>query len=199
MVLTRQYCKHHGYHSRILCREKCADHWSNRLHGQGNVLLQLNRQVADDTNSKRHGKLREPSGAFMSTSERNPHRLLYHTQQSLYVLTFKSLEKKDSVLEQHLLPSLLFLLWTKWSNTYNWDGMMLMRINELFQRRTNVLIIIKVLLEKLLRSCPRVKTIYVMVRSKAGQSPKARIVDMISCKVRSRLCSCSYYLFSFYM
>lgn len=45
---------------------------------------------------------------------------------------------------------------------------------------------IKVLLEKLLRSCPGVKAVYVMVRSKAGQSPKARIVDMVSCKVSSR-------------
>jgi len=42
----------------------------------------------------------------------------------------------------------------------------------------------KVLLEKLLRSCPGVKGVYVMVRSKAGQSPEARIADMINCKVR---------------
>ncbi|XP_029010132.1 fatty acyl-CoA reductase 1 isoform X2 [Betta splendens] len=45
----------------------------------------------------------------------------------------------------------------------------------------------KVLLEKLLRSCPGVKSVYVMVRSKAGQSPKARIVDMISSKLFDRL------------
>uniref|UniRef100_A0A672ZYH9 Fatty acyl-CoA reductase n=1 Tax=Sphaeramia orbicularis TaxID=375764 RepID=A0A672ZYH9_9TELE len=45
----------------------------------------------------------------------------------------------------------------------------------------------KVLLEKLLRSCPGVKDVYVMVRSKAGQSPQARIVDMISCKLFERL------------
>uniref|UniRef100_A0A3Q3SBH0 Fatty acyl-CoA reductase n=1 Tax=Mastacembelus armatus TaxID=205130 RepID=A0A3Q3SBH0_9TELE len=45
----------------------------------------------------------------------------------------------------------------------------------------------KVLLEKLLRSCPGVKAVYVMVRSKAGQSPQARIVDMINCKLFERL------------
>lgn len=47
--------------------------------------------------------------------------------------------------------------------------------------------LLKVLLEKLLRSCPGVKTVYAMVRSKAGQSPEARIADMINCKVRSGL------------
>lgn len=47
--------------------------------------------------------------------------------------------------------------------------------------------LLKVLLEKLLRSCPGVKAVYVMVRSKAGQSPKARIADMINCKVRRGL------------
>ncbi|XP_056271904.1 fatty acyl-CoA reductase 1-like isoform X2 [Pseudoliparis swirei] len=45
----------------------------------------------------------------------------------------------------------------------------------------------KVLLEKLLRSCPGVKGVYVMVRSKAGQSPEARIADMINCKLFERL------------
>ncbi|XP_054886797.1 fatty acyl-CoA reductase 1 isoform X3 [Poeciliopsis prolifica] len=45
----------------------------------------------------------------------------------------------------------------------------------------------KVLLEKLLRSCPEVKTVYVMVRSKAGQSPQARVADMINCKLFERL------------
>ncbi|KAM4572828.1 fatty acyl-CoA reductase 1 isoform 2-T2 [Odontesthes bonariensis] len=45
----------------------------------------------------------------------------------------------------------------------------------------------KVLLEKLLRSCPEVRAIYVMVRSKAGQSPKARIADMINSKLFERL------------
>jgi len=33
----------------------------------------------------------------------------------------------------------------------------------------------KVLLEKLLRSCPKVKAVYVLVRPKAGQTPEARI------------------------
>ncbi|XP_069383831.1 fatty acyl-CoA reductase 1 isoform X2 [Paralichthys olivaceus] len=45
----------------------------------------------------------------------------------------------------------------------------------------------KVLLEKLLRSCPEVKTVFVMVRSKAGQCPKDRIADMINCKLFERL------------
>ncbi|XP_034541660.1 fatty acyl-CoA reductase 1 isoform X2 [Notolabrus celidotus] len=45
----------------------------------------------------------------------------------------------------------------------------------------------KVLLEKLLRSCPEVKTVYVMVRSKAGQSPQARITEMINCKLFERV------------
>ncbi|XP_029908864.1 fatty acyl-CoA reductase 1 isoform X1 [Myripristis murdjan] len=45
----------------------------------------------------------------------------------------------------------------------------------------------KVLLEKLLRSCPGVKVVYVMVRPKAGQSPHARIADMINCKLFERL------------
>ncbi|AWP08957.1 putative fatty acyl-CoA reductase 2 [Scophthalmus maximus] len=45
----------------------------------------------------------------------------------------------------------------------------------------------KVLLEKLLRSCPEVKAVYVMVRSKAGQSPQARIADMINCKLFEKL------------
>ncbi|XP_077938452.1 fatty acyl-CoA reductase 1-like isoform X2 [Gasterosteus aculeatus] len=45
----------------------------------------------------------------------------------------------------------------------------------------------KVLLEKLLRSCPGVKSVYVMVRSKAGQSPEVRIADMVNCKLFERL------------
>ncbi|XP_047451727.1 fatty acyl-CoA reductase 1 isoform X1 [Mugil cephalus] len=45
----------------------------------------------------------------------------------------------------------------------------------------------KVLLEKLLRSCPEVGAVYVMVRSKGGQSPKVRIADMINCKLFERL------------
>ncbi|XP_022053034.1 fatty acyl-CoA reductase 1 isoform X2 [Acanthochromis polyacanthus] len=45
----------------------------------------------------------------------------------------------------------------------------------------------KVLLEKLLRSCPDVGSVYVLVRSKAGQNPQERISDMISCKLFERL------------
>ncbi|KAI4894800.1 hypothetical protein NFI96_017097 [Prochilodus magdalenae] len=45
----------------------------------------------------------------------------------------------------------------------------------------------KVLLEKLLRSCPGVKAAYVLVRPKASQSPSARIADMINCKLFDRL------------
>ncbi|XP_075898692.1 fatty acyl-CoA reductase 1 isoform X1 [Nelusetta ayraudi] len=45
----------------------------------------------------------------------------------------------------------------------------------------------KVLLEKLLRSCPGVNAAYVMVRPKAGQSPHARISDMVNCKLFERL------------
>ncbi|XP_062856189.1 fatty acyl-CoA reductase 1 isoform X1 [Trichomycterus rosablanca] len=45
----------------------------------------------------------------------------------------------------------------------------------------------KVLLEKLLRSCPAIKSAYVLVRPKAGQSPSARITDMINCRLFDRL------------
>uniref|UniRef100_A0A673GLE2 Fatty acyl-CoA reductase n=1 Tax=Sinocyclocheilus rhinocerous TaxID=307959 RepID=A0A673GLE2_9TELE len=45
----------------------------------------------------------------------------------------------------------------------------------------------KVLLEKLLRSCPGVKAAYVLVRPKAGHAPEARIADMINCKLFDRL------------
>lgn len=41
----------------------------------------------------------------------------------------------------------------------------------------------KVLLEKLLRSCPAIKSAYVLVRPKAGQSSSARVTDMINCRV----------------
>ena len=51
----------------------------------------------------------------------------------------------------------------------------------------------KVLLEKLLRSCPGVEAVYVLVRHKAGQNPQARIADMINCKVSycTLLCTCT--------
>lgn len=41
----------------------------------------------------------------------------------------------------------------------------------------------KVLLEKLLRSCPKVKAVYALVRHKAGQTPEERIEEITSCKV----------------
>ncbi|KAM9278658.1 fatty acyl-CoA reductase 1 isoform 2-T3 [Morus bassanus] len=45
----------------------------------------------------------------------------------------------------------------------------------------------KVLLEKLLRSCPKVKAVYVLVRHKAGQTPEARVEEITSCKLFDRL------------
>lgn len=42
----------------------------------------------------------------------------------------------------------------------------------------------KVLVEKLLRSCPDVKALYLLVRPKAGQSMQQRVSDMMACKVR---------------
>uniref|UniRef100_A0A670XYK8 Fatty acyl-CoA reductase n=1 Tax=Pseudonaja textilis TaxID=8673 RepID=A0A670XYK8_PSETE len=45
----------------------------------------------------------------------------------------------------------------------------------------------KVLLEKLLRSCPRVKAIYVLVRYKAGKTSQERVEEMINCKLFDRL------------
>lgn len=47
----------------------------------------------------------------------------------------------------------------------------------------------KVLVEKLLRSCPEVKALYILVRPKAGQSMQQRVSDMMKCKVRSH-CFC---------
>ncbi|XP_015271252.1 PREDICTED: fatty acyl-CoA reductase 1-like [Gekko japonicus] len=41
----------------------------------------------------------------------------------------------------------------------------------------------KVLVEKLLRSSPDVKAVYILVRPKAGQSMQERVVDMVKCKV----------------
>ncbi|KFU87070.1 Fatty acyl-CoA reductase 1 [Chaetura pelagica] len=45
----------------------------------------------------------------------------------------------------------------------------------------------KVLLEKLLRSCPKVQAVYVLVRCKAGMTPEARIEEITSCKLFDRL------------
>jgi thioester reductase-like protein len=43
----------------------------------------------------------------------------------------------------------------------------------------------KVLIEKLLRSCSDLNKIYVLVRSKRGQTPKQRINELLHCKVKS--------------
>lgn len=51
----------------------------------------------------------------------------------------------------------------------------------------------KVLLEKLLRSCPKVKAVYVLVRKKASQTAEARIEEITSCKV-CVICSQSSFL-----
>ncbi|KAI5945318.1 Fatty acyl-CoA reductase 1 [Manis javanica] len=45
----------------------------------------------------------------------------------------------------------------------------------------------KVLLEKLLRSCPKVNSVYVLVRQKAGQTPQERVEEVISGKLFDRL------------
>lgn len=41
----------------------------------------------------------------------------------------------------------------------------------------------KVLVEKLLRSCPGISTIYLIVRSKKGRKPNERLDDIINCPV----------------
>ncbi|KAG8438392.1 hypothetical protein GDO86_008901 [Hymenochirus boettgeri] len=45
----------------------------------------------------------------------------------------------------------------------------------------------KVLLEKLLRSCPNIQAVYVLVRPKAGQKSEERVAEMMSCKLFDRL------------
>ncbi|XP_020857626.1 fatty acyl-CoA reductase 1 isoform X2 [Phascolarctos cinereus] len=45
----------------------------------------------------------------------------------------------------------------------------------------------KVLLEKLLRSCPKVNSVYVLVRQKAAQTPQERVEEVISGKLFDRL------------
>uniref|UniRef100_A0A665VQ65 Fatty acyl-CoA reductase n=1 Tax=Echeneis naucrates TaxID=173247 RepID=A0A665VQ65_ECHNA len=45
----------------------------------------------------------------------------------------------------------------------------------------------KVLVEKLLRSCPEVKALYILVRPKAGQSMQQRVSDMMKCKLFDRM------------
>lgn len=41
----------------------------------------------------------------------------------------------------------------------------------------------KVLVEKLLRSCPDVKKLYVLIRHKKGQLPQQRIDQLLDCAV----------------
>ncbi|XP_067347313.1 fatty acyl-CoA reductase 1 isoform X2 [Channa argus] len=45
----------------------------------------------------------------------------------------------------------------------------------------------KVLVEKLLRSCPEVKALYILVRPKAGQSMQQRVSEMMKCKLFDRV------------
>uniref|UniRef100_A0A8C1J0I1 Fatty acyl-CoA reductase n=1 Tax=Cyprinus carpio TaxID=7962 RepID=A0A8C1J0I1_CYPCA len=45
----------------------------------------------------------------------------------------------------------------------------------------------KVLMEKLLRSCPDVNALYILVRPKAGQSMSERVQDMMKCKLFDRV------------
>ncbi|TRZ01771.1 hypothetical protein DNTS_025599 [Danionella cerebrum] len=45
----------------------------------------------------------------------------------------------------------------------------------------------KVLVEKLLRSCPEVNTLFLLVRPKSGQSMTERVRDMMSCKLFDRV------------
>ncbi|XP_061523172.1 fatty acyl-CoA reductase 1 [Phycodurus eques] len=45
----------------------------------------------------------------------------------------------------------------------------------------------KVLVEKLLRCCPEVRALFLLVRPKAGQSMKQRVDDMMKCKVFDRV------------
>lgn len=45
----------------------------------------------------------------------------------------------------------------------------------------------KVLIEKLLRCCPDVKRIYVLMRPKRGQNPKERLDDFINCRVNKSI------------
>ncbi|KAF3859292.1 hypothetical protein F7725_021691 [Dissostichus mawsoni] len=45
----------------------------------------------------------------------------------------------------------------------------------------------KVLVEKLLRACPEVRALYLLVRPKAGQSMEQRVSDMMTCKLFDRV------------
>ena len=54
----------------------------------------------------------------------------------------------------------------------------------------------KVLVEKLLRCCPGVKTLYLLMRPKAGNDIRTRLEELVSTKVRhfKRLCVNVYFL-----
>ncbi|CAL1267809.1 unnamed protein product [Larinioides sclopetarius] len=41
----------------------------------------------------------------------------------------------------------------------------------------------KVLVEKLLRSCPGIQTVYILMREKRGKEPKQRLEELLNCKV----------------
>lgn len=45
----------------------------------------------------------------------------------------------------------------------------------------------KVLVEKLLRSCPDIKALYLMVRPKAGQHPSLRVDELVKCRLFDKL------------
>ncbi|KFM65961.1 putative fatty acyl-CoA reductase, partial [Stegodyphus mimosarum] len=45
----------------------------------------------------------------------------------------------------------------------------------------------KVLLEKLLRSCPGIKYVYILMREKKGKEPRLRLEELLNCKVFDRL------------
>lgn len=64
------------------------------------------------------------------------------------------------------------------------------RISQLFKDRTLLItggsgFIGKTLIEKLIRSCPELKTIYLLVRTKKGKNPTDRLDDIFSNPVSS--------------
>jgi fatty acyl-CoA reductase len=56
----------------------------------------------------------------------------------------------------------------------------------------------KVLIEKLLRSCYDLKTIYVLVRSKKGHNPKQRLNELLHCKVKKKIFFRKFFFFFFF-
>lgn len=45
----------------------------------------------------------------------------------------------------------------------------------------------KILVEKILRSCPKVNTLYVLVRPKKGKQPKQRMEELLNSPVSFRI------------